>query len=158
MASERQQHRAEWSTAGWSWSPISNPARTFYVGRRPFETAELYVVTPGGVDRMCSRQRFRSTRLDWTTSDRAALELGFAMLAHVGRAAPDEVLVTRFVADVLSRMPVAGFVLAATDILLWVKWASTAADWSPLKRRGSHAPAFWLRRLRGRRPADRSNH
>ncbi len=118
---------------------------TFFVGRRPSEAPELYTVTSSAVERLDSDRRFGAEPLDWQEADVAAMELGHALLTRLADQTPSPQLVARFVVDVVSRLPDAGFVLGSEEIWLWIHWAGDPPDWSPTEppRRRS-----WLDRLR----------
>ena len=102
---------------------------TFFVGRRPFEAAELYAVSLTEVERISSEFRFGTAELDWHAPDAAALELGYALLARLAEQPPSQWLVSRFVREVLARLPDDGFVLSSEEIWHWLRWASAPQDW-----------------------------
>ena len=66
---------------------------TYFVGRRHFEAAEVYVVTATVADRVRSTRRYGQLSLDWQGSSSARMELSHVLISHVAEqrpANPDE--------------------------------------------------------------------
>ncbi len=110
----------------------------FYVGRRT-DATEVYVVTPGDVERL-RHLRYRSeSPFEWSPStDAGGVELAFAILSHVtGRRSPDSVC-TQFRAEVVAALPPDGFVIGGDDIRRWLAAeCRDAKSWPSVVSRGT---------------------
>ncbi len=117
---------------------------TYFVGRRDFEAAEVYVVTATVADRLRSTRRYGQLSLDWQGSSSARMELSHVLISHVAEQRPACELEERFALYVLSGLPDDGFVLDADEIWRWLKVASDDRDFLPTKP----ASRSWVGRLR----------
>ena len=120
-----------------------------FVGRRPFEIAELFVVKRNGAERLRSANCYGSAQLDWTGDYPALLELSHAVLEPVAGQAPSRDVAARFALEVLAQLPDDGFVIQADDVATWILWSTQPGDWStpPSSKRA------WWRQLLHRRAA-----
>lgn len=130
-------------------------AHCYFVGRREFETTEVYEITNTHIERLRSRHRFGDPTLDWHGTEAARMELSRLLISRVTKRRPSRDLQTRFALYVLERLPDGGFVLDARDLSRWLRVAGEAEDpvSAPSERR--------LRRRRRRREAgsgDSSSH
>jgi len=117
---------------------------TYFVGRREFEAAEVYVVTATDAARLRSARRYGQLSLDWDGSSSAKMELSHLMISHVAEQWPTRELEERFALYVLSGLPDDGFVLDADDVWRWLRVASDDGDFLPTKP----ASRSWVGRLR----------
>jgi hypothetical protein len=121
----------------------SRQPHTYFVGRRPYEAAEVYAVTERDVQRLHRDRRDGPLSLDWRGRDARALELSRVLLARVAGITPRRELAEQFALSVLAGLPEDGFVLDSDEIWRWLRTASGphhVAGTQP--RRGS-----WLARL-----------
>jgi hypothetical protein len=109
---------------------------TYFVGRRPFEAAEIYFVTAAGVERL-------EPNLDWRGSSAARMKLGDLLIRRVASQRPSRELKARFALYVLDHLPDGGFVLDSEDVQRWLALASDPEDFGPAHGRS------WSGRLRG---------
>ena len=103
---------------------------TFFVGRRPFEAPEVYMVSATGVGRMRSCERFGTPELDWFAPGCAAMELAHALLTRVVAGLPSHRLTYLLAVDVISQLDDDGFVLSSAQILAWARHFSQPGDWT----------------------------
>jgi hypothetical protein len=120
-------------------------AHTYFVGRREFETTEVYEVTATRVRRLRSSRRYGEPSLDWHGSAPARMELSHVLISRVTRQRPSGDLQARFALYVLGRLPDGGFVLDSDDLSRWLRVAGDADDSARAPR-----PRPWPRRLRSR--------
>jgi hypothetical protein len=142
--------------------PISAPARRrglqaperYYVGRRPAQT-EVYVVAQSELEPLAHLGYQSDAAFDWGDSTDGALELAFAMLAHVTQSRPTDLVCEAFCTDVVIRLHCAGFVLSHGDIALWLLTAAfgdaSSGELRPehgigLGARLAHWIRTWMRR------------
>jgi Family of unknown function (DUF6166) len=141
--------------------PMSAPARRsgsqaserYYVGRRPAQT-EVYVVDRAEPERLVHLGYRSDVAFDWGGLTDGALELAFAMLAHVTQSRPTDPVCRAFCTGVVARLDPAGFVLSHGDIALWLL---TAFGDAPAGESGPEHPgglgarlADWIRTRIGR--------
>jgi hypothetical protein len=110
--------------------------RPYFVGRRPFEAAEIYFVTATGVERL-------ERNLDWRGSPAARMNLSDVVIRRVTSQRPSRELNARFALYVLDNLPDGGFVLACDDVRRWLALASESEDFGPAQGRS------WTGRFRG---------
>jgi hypothetical protein len=110
-----------------------------FVGRRAVGGARVYVLTPAGVERLESRRRHGSARLDWQGPrlhwrgpDASAMELSHVVLVHVARQLPSTNITALFVEDVLLKLPKHGFALESAEVEAWIRFMTLPADWTSL--------------------------
>ncbi len=118
--------------------------RTYFVGRRLFEAAEVYAVTPTQVERLGSRRRQGERALDWHGTDDSRIELSRLLIGRVAQQRPSRELQRRFALYVLARLPDGGFVLDADEILRWLRLAADEEDFVQAKR----VRRSWTTRIR----------
>src|SRR5271155_3555008 len=92
----------------------------YFVGRRPFEAAELYAVSAAEVQRLRPTGRYDASELDWHGSDSAVMELSHVLLTQIVDARPSERVDAWFAMEVLAQLPHEGFVLDRDDIRRWL--------------------------------------
>jgi hypothetical protein len=92
---------------------------TFFVGRRPYQAAEVYAVTEHGVRRL---HRDRPLGLDWR-DHRDGLELSRVVLARVAGMTPRRDVAEEFALSMLAGLPEDGFVLGSDEIWRWLQHA-----------------------------------
>jgi len=109
---------------------------TYFVGRRPFEAAEIYVVTATDVERF-------ERNLDWRGTAEARMKLSDLLIRRVTSQRPSRELKARFALYVLDHLPDGGFVLDSDDVQRWLRLASDPEDFGPAQGRS------WSGRLRG---------
>lgn len=130
---------------------MRNRAHTYFVGRRQFESAEVYTLTGSVVTRLRPQRVGRALSLDWQGGDAALLELSHVMLTRVAKQIPGPSLETRFAIDVVAELPHDGFVLEADEIRGWLQETSGPDDFVEID---PAPPRSWFARLRsGRRTA-----
>lgn len=112
--------------------------RTYFVGRRPYEVAEVYAVTEDDVQRL----RGGPLNLDWRGHDARALQLSHVLLAWVAGIAPQRALAVQFALSVLAGLPDDGFVIDSDEIWRWLQKTSCPHDAQSEPRRRP-----WLLRL-----------
>lgn len=110
--------------------PRKARCETFFVGRRPLEAPEVYLVTATAVERLHSEERFGTPALDWFAPDDAAMELAHALLTRLVIATPSQRLTVLFALDVISQLDDDGFVLSFAQILGWAHEFSQPGDWT----------------------------
>jgi hypothetical protein len=117
----------------------------YYVGRRP-ESTEVYVVSGTDLDLLAHLKHRDTASFDWGAAGPGALELAFALLAHVARRRPTELVCTAFCDDVVARLDRAGFVLTDSDIAIWLMTAFSdlATSDQTQSARGRRSPG-WIR-------------
>jgi hypothetical protein len=96
----------------------------YFVGRRPDEAAEVYVVTETDVRRLDREWRDGSPSLDWRDHDASALQLSRMLLARVTGMPPPRQLAEQFVRNVLADLPDDGFVLSSDEVWRWLQTVS----------------------------------
>jgi len=97
----------------------SRPSERYYVGRRPRDT-EVYIVTVTEAEPL-DHLRYKSTAaFDWGDLTAGALELAFAILAHITDSRPPDPICQTFWAEVVACLDRAGFVLGDGDIARWL--------------------------------------
>jgi hypothetical protein len=112
-----------------------------FVGRRLFEAAELYALSPHGVEMLRSQSRYGSPELDWQGGYAPLMELSHELLTRVAGQTPSEELAGRFAVHVLIELPDTGFVIDADQIEGWIAYASEPWEWSAPAPDVRHAPA-----------------
>ena len=129
---------------------------TYFVGRRPFEAAEIYVVTATDVERF-------ERNLDWRGTAEARMKLSDLLIRRVTSQRPSRELKARFALYVLDHLPDGGFVLDSDDVQRWLRLASDPEDFGPAKdghgvagSEGSSAELLLIRHMPEQRP--QSNH
>lgn len=128
---------------------MRNRPRTYFVGRRQFENAEVYSVSGPAVTRL--RPQRQALSLDWEGGDAALLELSHVLITRVAKRIPGPSLETRFAIDVVAELPHDGFVIEAEEIRGWLEVTSEPEDFVEID---PAPPRSWLARLRsGRRAA-----
>jgi hypothetical protein len=90
---------------------------TYFVGRRPYEAAEVYAVTEHDVRRL---HRDRPLGLDWR-DHRDGLELSRVLLARVAGMTPRREVAEEFALSILAGLPDDGFVLDSDEIWRWLQ-------------------------------------
>jgi hypothetical protein len=103
-------------------------AHSYFVGRREFETTEVYEVTDAHIERLRSRHRVGAADLDWHGTEAARMELSRLLISRVTKRRPSRDLQARFALYVLERLPDGGFVLDAEDLSRWVRVAGEVDD------------------------------
>ena len=98
-------------------------ARTYFVGRRPCEAPEVYVVTRKDVHQLRPPRHDASLALDWHAGGIRTLALSRVLLRSVATPRLVGELEERFALDVLLALPADGFVLEADAILRWLEQA-----------------------------------
>ena len=106
----------------------------YYVGRRS-GAAEVYVVSRGGIEPLEHHGYRGSAPFDWGAPSPGALELAFAMLAHVTESRPPDLICSTFWSEVVACLDRAGFVLCYGDLALWLLTAYYDREPPPLRRR-----------------------
>lgn len=119
-------------------------ARTYFVGRREFGTAELYAVSASDVERLRADRQHDGAALDWRGGDATVLELGCLLLERVVEPPPSSALTTHFARSVLAALPKQGFVLDFDAVWRWALLASRSEKHSSRESR-MHRP--WFGRL-----------
>jgi hypothetical protein len=99
----------------------SRPSRAYFVGRREFESAEVYRVTIAEVERIRPDHPGRAVNLDWAGDDSALLELSHVLLSMTAERAPSSELEAGFALLVLAELPEEGFVLDCEEIRRWLR-------------------------------------
>jgi hypothetical protein len=97
---------------------------TYFVGRRPYEAAEVYAVTDADAQRLHRDRRDGPLSLDWRGQDARTLELSRTLLARVARITARRELAEKFASSVLARLPEDGFVLDSDEVGRWLKRVS----------------------------------
>ena len=116
---------------------------TYFVGRRPYEAAEVYAVTERDVQRLHRDSRDGPLSLDWRGPDARALELSRVLLTRVARTTPRREVAELFALSILAGLPDDGFVLDSDEIWRWLQTVS-----EPHGRAQLEAPReSWLARL-----------
>jgi hypothetical protein len=114
---------------------------TYFVGRRPYEAAEVFAVTGRDVQRLHPNRRHGPLSLDWHGEDARAFELSRVLLARVARITPRRELAEQFALSVLAGLPDDGFVLDSDEVWRWLQQAGYSHD-AQLERRRR-----WFQRL-----------
>lgn len=114
---------------------LRRPER-YYVGRRS-GGAEVYVVSRVGIEPLEHHGYRGSAPFDWGAPSPGALELAFAMLAHVTESRPPDLICLTFWSEVVACLDRAGFVLGYGDLALWLMTAFRDREQLPLRRRMS---------------------
>jgi hypothetical protein len=113
-------------------------AHTYFVGRRQFEAAELYVLTGDHVERLCPAHRDRAATLDWRGGPDELLALSHAVLVRICRERSPAELERRF-AWFLARLPYDGFVIDGDEIEQWWRTVGDELDaGEPARRSSAH--------------------
>jgi hypothetical protein len=100
----------------------------YFVGRRPFEAAEVYSVTAKDVERLRPERRYGGVELDWRGGDTALLELSHVLLSRVTEEDPPVRLEAWFAVGVLARLPDQGFVLDSDELRKWIRLVGEEDD------------------------------
>jgi hypothetical protein len=119
----------------------SRQPHTYFVGRRPYEAAEVYAVTDRDVHRLHRDRRDGPLSLDWRGRD--ALELSHVLLARVAGMTLRRELAEEFALSILAGLPEDGFVLDSDEIWRWLRAVSEShccVQFEP-------PPESWLARL-----------
>jgi hypothetical protein len=110
-----------------------------FVGQRAGGGARVYALTPDGVERLESRRRHGSARLDWQGPllhwrgpDASAMELSHVVLARVAGQLPSRTITALFVEDVLLKLPKRGFALESAEVEAWINFMTVPTDWAAL--------------------------
>jgi hypothetical protein len=115
--------------------------RTYFVGRRLPEGAEVFAVTAKAVNRLGAGPAAPS-ELDWHGTTAAAMELSGQLLARATEERPSRDLQSRFALYFVPRLPHRGFVLDADDVRRWLRIAGEIGERTPASRR------WWTGRFR----------
>jgi hypothetical protein len=115
-------------------------AHTSFVGRRPFEAAELYALTGDHVERLRPAHRDQATTLDWRGGSEELLALSHAVLSRIGEQRSSTEVERRF-ATFLARLPCDGFVIDGDEIERWLRTVNDELDAGEPARRSR---ARWL--------------
>ena len=126
----------------WPKRPVP-PPDAYFVGRRPYEAAEVYLVERDRVERLRSDSLGATVALDWRLGPTELLELSHALLTRAGGFETSRELEVRF-ALILREFPESGFVLNAEVV---ADWLDNTGDGDPAPRTERPAPSR-LRRLR----------
>jgi hypothetical protein len=121
------------------WKRASRSAEMYFVGRRPHEAAEVYLVKRHDVERLRSATTDAPVALDWQLGHEEVLALSHAVLSRAGGPDPSPALELRF-AQLLMQFPEAGFVLRADTVAAWLASATQAP--------AAQQPRSWLTWLR----------
>jgi hypothetical protein len=107
---------------------------TYFVGRRPYEAAEVYAVTERDVQRLHRDRRDGPLSLDWRGQDGRALEVSRVLLARVAHITPRREVAEQFALSILAGLPEDGFVLDSDEIWRWLQNAGYPHDALPEPR------------------------
>ena len=119
---------------------------TYFVGRRPYEAAELYAVSANDVQRLRPKLADPTVAVDWHRGDAVRMEISRAVLSRVIARRPSRALVRCFALDVLPQLPDGGFVLDSDEVWQWLR---RTADPQDLARRAPRLLSWarWLRNI-----------
>lgn len=107
----------------------------YYVGRRP-EATEVYVVSAAASEPLEHHGYQSSASFDWGAPTAGALELAYAVLAHITESRPPDPICATFCSDVVASLDRSGFVLGHGEVALWLMTAfchgnePTVSGWS----------------------------
>lgn len=122
----------------------------YYVGRRARAT-EVHIVTRAGIEPLAHPGYRSSAAFDWGSINPGALELSYALLAASTGSGPTEQVSRVFCAEVVAHLDRTGFVLATSDVAVWLMGACSRAEDSGSGARAGlrRRPLQWVRaRLR----------
>jgi hypothetical protein len=106
------------------------PEGGYFVGRRPHEAAEVYLVKPDDVERLRAERLGDMVALDWRLGPDELLELSRTLLSRAGDRELSPELELRF-ASVIRLFPESGFVLSTDAVAAWLNDAGAALADSP---------------------------
>lgn len=121
----------------------SHRPERYYVGRRAGAT-EVHIVTREGIEPLAHPSYRSSAAFDWGSISAGALELSYALLAASTGSGPTEQVSRMFCVEVVAHLEQRGFVLAASDVAVWLMGAFSRVEDS-----GSGARAGLPRRALG---------
>ena len=98
---------------------------TYFVGRRPYEAAEVYLVQCHGVERLRHRGIGERITLDWRGEPAELLALSREILSKAVGVEPPHELEMRL-ALLIKQFPTDGFVLSGETVMTWLD--SVGAD------------------------------